>query len=76
MDNIFILQKNLTALNLQDAIDERITKLHAVIRCVWANYDSEIQLDDITLHDALSCCCDILEEIELLREKQAPILQF
>jgi hypothetical protein len=76
MDDIYILKENLTALELQDAIDDRITKLHAIICCMRSNYASELQVTDEVIHDVIACCCDLLEEIELLRCDQVDKLRF
>jgi len=74
MDDIFILKENLSTLDLQDAIDERLNALHALLRCVLSNYASELQLTDETIHVVISYLCDMLDEIELLRRRQAKLM--
>lgn len=50
-------------LNLQDIIEERLTKMHAISSCLLAAWDSQIQLDQDTIYNTIWSIHDYLQEI-------------
>lgn len=54
-------------LELQDIIDERITKTKAVLDCILAAGDSDIAPDQKTLLDAVWLARDSLQEIAVYK---------
>ncbi len=69
MDNTFILNPSVTNLDLQDAIDERLTKIEAVTNCLMATRDSFAEPSHKTIYDLIWLVDDYLDEIRLLQKK-------
>lgn len=56
-------------LELQDIIDERITKTKAILDCLLAAEDSQIALDHETVFNTIWAAHDLLREIVESKEK-------
>jgi len=52
-----------TNLELQDIIDEKLTKTKAILDCLLAAWDSQIQLDQDTIYNTIWSAHDYLQEI-------------
>jgi len=50
-------------LELQDIIDERITKTEAILDCLLAVEDSQIALDRKTIYNTIWAAHDLLREV-------------
>jgi hypothetical protein len=69
MDNIFILNPSLDKMDLVDAINERITKLKALVTCLlFASY-SDSGIDNNVVGNTAWAIEGFIDEIELLQEK-------
>jgi hypothetical protein len=72
MEKPFILNPNLTSINIQDAIDERIEKARGVLNClIFAlQFTQEDQvLDESSTWYALWTIDGFLDEVTCLRQK-------
>lgn len=69
MDNTLILNPSVTALNLRDAIDERLIKAKAIATCLLSQDQNHYELNLTPLHGALWAINDYLDEIEYFEEK-------
>ena len=69
MDNTFILNPSIDDLDLQDAIDERLTKIEAVINCLMATSDSFAEPGHKTIYNLIWLVDDYIDEIHLLWQK-------
>jgi len=69
MDSIFILNPSITALNLRDAIDERLIKARAIASCLLSQDYNHYEPSKGALHGAVWAIDDYLDEIEYLEGK-------
>ena len=63
MDNTFILNSSLSALERKDAINERMSKIKAIISCLLAATDSPLELSREVVNDVAWAVSDYLDEI-------------
>jgi len=54
-------------LELQDIMDEHLTKTHAILNCLLAAWDSDHHIDQDTIFHALWSMDDHLQEIKKYR---------
>jgi hypothetical protein len=52
-----------TNIKLQDIIDERLTKIKAILDCLLAAEDSQIEIDRKTIYDTIWTAHDFLRDI-------------
>lgn len=69
MDSIFILNPFATALNLKDAIDERLIKARAIANCLLSQDDNHYEPSKGALHGAVWAIDDYLDEVEHLENR-------
>ncbi len=66
MDNTFILNPSITAMDIKDAIDERLTKAQAITSCLLANNGGESELPHSQVYAVVWMIDTLLEELERL----------
>lgn len=66
MDNIFLLNPSLSTLDLQDAINERFTKVRIIVNCLVAAQDGALELDRGTIYQIIWIVKGFFDEIETL----------
>lgn len=64
MNNVFILNPAVSLSDLQDAIDERITKLKATTACLLAADESSVTYE--LVHDTIWAIDGLIEELDIL----------
>jgi len=56
-----------TSLAFRDMVDERLTKIQAILNCLLAAWDSPVTLDMDTIYNTLWLMQDYLQEITTLK---------
>ena len=68
MDNTFILNPAINALDIQDAIHERLTKARSIVSCLLAGNAGIAELRNRFIYGAMWAIDGYLEEIEILHD--------
>ncbi len=55
------------SLAFRDMVDERLTKIQAILNCLLAAWDSPVTLDLDTIYNTLWLMQDYLQEITILK---------
>jgi len=67
MNNTFLLNPSISALDLKDAIDERLKRAEAIAHCLLFTRDAEIELNRDTFYNVLWSICELFDEVDFLR---------
>jgi hypothetical protein len=69
MDNIFILNPSLDRMDLIDALNERITKIKALVTCLIFACNNDSGIDNDVIGNTAWAIEGFIEEIESLQEQ-------